>query len=204
MGEVALRGNIMQGDGVYKSTDAGKTWVHSGLTDTHAIARIRIHPSNPEIVYAAALGHPFGPNDERGVFRSKDGGKTWQKILFRTNRAGAVDLCFDPQNPQVMFAAIWDVYRTPWMLSSGGPESGLFKTTDGGNTWKEITRNAGLPKGGLGKMGVTVSGADSARVYAIVEADEGGVFSSNDAGETWNRVSDDRRLRQRAFYYSRL
>src|SRR5215208_3651121 len=108
MGEVALRGNIMQGDGVYKSTDAGKTWAHSGLSDTHAIARIRIHPSNPEMVYAAALGHPFGPNDERGVFRSKDGGKTWQKILFRSNRAGAVDLCFDPQNPQVMFAAIWD------------------------------------------------------------------------------------------------
>jgi photosystem II stability/assembly factor-like uncharacterized protein len=204
MGEVALRGNIMQGDGVYKSTDAGKTWIHSGLADAHAIARVRIHPSNPEIVYAAALGHPYGPNAERGVFRSTDGGKRWQKILFRSNSAGAIDLCLDPQNPQVMYAAIWDVYRTPWTLSSGGPESGLFKTTNGGDSWTEITRNAGLPKGVLGKIGVTVSGADSARVYAIVEADEGGVFSSADAGATWTRVSDDRRLRQRAFYYSRL
>jgi photosystem II stability/assembly factor-like uncharacterized protein len=204
MGEVALRGNIMQGDGVYKSTDSGKTWTHAGLSDSHAIARIRVHPTNPDIVYAAVLGHPYGANDERGVFRSKDGGKSWQKVLFRSNRAGAVDLCFDPQNPKVMFASMWDVYRTPWMLSSGGPESGLFKSTDGGENWAEITRNAGLPKGIIGKIGVSVSGADSGRVYAIVEAEEGGVFSSDDAGATWKRASEDRRLRQRAFYYSRL
>ena len=122
MGETQLRGNIMQGDGVYKSTDAGKTWDHSGLGDTQAISRIRVHPTNPDLVYVCALGHPYGPNDERGVFRSKDGGKSWQKVLFRNNRSGAVDLSFDPQNPQVMFAAIWDAYRTPWSLSSGGPE----------------------------------------------------------------------------------
>ncbi len=204
MGETELRGNIMQGDGVYKSTDAGKTWAHSGLADTHAISRIRIHPTNPDLVVVSALGHPYGPNEERGVFRTTDGGKTWLKILFRSNHSGAVDLCFDPQNPQVMFAAIWDAYRTPWSLSSGGPESGLFKTTDGGDSWTEITRNSGLPKGVVGKIGVSVSGADGKRVYAIVEAEDGGVFVSDDAGATWIKISEDRRLRQRAFYYSRI
>ena len=165
MGETELRGNIMQGDGVYKTTDAGKTWAHVGLGDTHAISRIRIHPANPDVVVVSALGHPYGPNEERGVFRSKDGGKTWQKVLFRSNHSGAVDLCLDPQNPQVMFAAIWDAYRTPWSLSSGGPESGLFKSTNGGETWAEITRNTGLPKGIIGKIGVSVSGADGKRVF---------------------------------------
>ena len=204
MGETELRGNIMQGDGVYKTTDAGKTWTHVGLADTHAISRIRVHPANPDLVYVSALGHPYGPNDERGVFRSKDGGKSWRKVLFRSNHSGAVDLCFDSKNPQVMFAAIWDAYRTPWSLSSGGPESGLFKTTDGGDTWTEITRNAGLPTGVTGKIGVSVSGADGGRVYAIVEAEDGGVFVSDDTGATWKKVSEDRRLRQRAFYYSRI
>ena len=204
MGETEFRGNVMQGDGVYKSTDAGKTWKHSGLADTQAIARIRIDPANPDIVYVAALGHPYGPNDDRGVFRSKDGGKTWQKVLFRNNHAGAVDLSLDPNNPKVLYAAIWDAYRTPWSLSSGGPDSGFFKSTDGGDHWTEITRNPGLPKGVIGKIGVSVSGADSDHVYAIVEAEDGGVFTSDDAGATWKRVSEDRRLRQRAFYYSRI
>ena len=204
MGETQLRGNIMQGDGVYKSTDAGKTWKQMGLGDTHAIARIRVHPANPEIVYVAALGHPFGQNDERGVFKSTDGGKTWRKVLFRSNKAGAVDLAIDPGNPQVMFAAIWEAYRTPWMLSSGGPDSGLFKSTDGGETWMEITRAPGMPSGVTGKIGVSVSGADGKRVYAIVENENGGVFVSDDAGATWLRISEDRRLRQRAFYYSRI
>jgi photosystem II stability/assembly factor-like uncharacterized protein len=204
MGETQLRGNIMQGDGVYKSTDAGKTWKQMGLGDTHAIARIRVHPANPEIVYVAALGHPFGQNDERGVFKSTDGGKTWRKVLFRSNKAGAVDLAIDPGNPQVMFAAIWEAYRTPWMLSSGGPDSGLFKSTDGGETWTEITRAPGMPSGVTGKIGVSVSGADGKRVYAIVENENGGVFVSDDAGATWQRISEDRRLRQRAFYYSRI
>src|ERR1035438_8076671 len=139
MGETELRGNVMQGDGVYKSTDAGKTWKNVGLGDTQAISRIRVHPTNPDIVYVSALGHPYGANAERGVFRSKDGGATWQKILFRNDRSGAVDLTLDPQNPNVLFAAIWDAYRTPWSLSSGGPASGLFKSTDGGDNWKEIT-----------------------------------------------------------------
>ncbi len=209
MGETELRGNIMQGDGVYKSTDAGKTWKHMGLADTQAISRIRVHPTNPDIVYVSALGHPYGKNAERGVFRSKDGGMTWEKVLYRDDHSGAVDLTMDPHNPQVLFAAIWDANRTPWGLTSGGPSSGLFKTTDGGDRWTEITRNPGLPPAGgtsgiVGKIGVAVSGADSNRVYAIVENENGGVFVSDDAGATWKKISEDRNLRQRAFYYTRI
>ncbi|MBV8817450.1 MAG: hypothetical protein JO022_03780, partial [Acidobacteriaceae bacterium] len=204
MGETELRGNIMQGDGVYKSTDAGKTWKHAGLADTQAISRIRIHPTNPDIVYVSALGHPYGPNEDRGVFRSKDGGKTWKRILFKSNHAGAVDLCLDPNHSDVLFAAIWDVYRTPWSLSSGGPDSGFYKSTDGGDTWREITRNPGLPTGIIGKIGVAVSAADSNRVYAIVEAEDGGIFVSDDAGANCKKISEDRKIRQRAFYYSRI
>ena len=203
-GETQLRGDIIQGDGLYKSTDGGKTWSPSGLTETQAIGRIRIHPSNPDLVFVAALGHPFGPNQERGVFRSRDGGKTWQKVLYRNERAGAVDLCLDPKNPQVIFASIWEVFRTPYSLSSGGPGSGLFKSVDGGDNWTEITRNPGLPKGIIGKIGVSVSGADSNRVWAIVEAEDGGIFRSDDAGATWTLVNDERRFRQRAFYYTRI
>jgi photosystem II stability/assembly factor-like uncharacterized protein len=183
----------MQGDGVYKSTDAGKTWKHVGLSDTQAISRIRIDPSNPDIVYVSALGHPYGANAERGVFRSRDGGKTWQKVLYKNDKAGAVDLCFDPHTTKTM-----------WTLSSGGPLSGLYKSTDGGDTWTEITRKPGLPNGIIGKIGVAVSGADANRVYAMVEAEDGGLFRSEDAGATWTRISEDRRLRQRAFYYSRI
>jgi photosystem II stability/assembly factor-like uncharacterized protein len=204
MGETELRGNIMQGDGVYKSVDAGKTWTHIGLGDSQAISRIRVHPTNPDIVFVSALGHPYGPNPERGVFRSKDGGKTWQKVLYRDDKVGAVDLTLDPNNPDVLFAALWDVYRTPWLLNDGGPGSGLYKTTDGGDHWTEITRNPGLPIGVIGKIGVSVSGADSKRVYAIVEADDGGVFVSDDAGATFKKISEDRKVRQRAFYYSRI
>ena len=204
MGESELRGNVMQGDGVYKTTDGGKTWQHMGLTDTQAISRIRIDPTNPDLVYVAVLGHTYGASAERGVFRSKDGGKTWQKILYRGDRAGAEDLCLDPKNPSTLYATIWDVYRTPWMLSSGGPASGLFKSTDGGDTWKDISRNPGLPSGVLGKIGVSVSGADSNRVYAMFENENGGVFRSDDAGATWVKVNDQNIVRQRAFYYTRI
>jgi photosystem II stability/assembly factor-like uncharacterized protein len=203
MGETELRGNVMQGDGVYKSVDAGKTWKHTGLGDTQAISRIRVDPKDPNTVFVAALGHPYGANAERGVFRSRDGGAAWQKVLFKNDRAGAVDLSIDPHNPRVLYAALWDVYRTSWTLSSGGPLSGLYKSADGGDTWKEITRNTGLPQGTVGKIGVAVS-ADSNCIYAMVEADNGGLFRSEDAGTTWALVNEDRRIRQRAFYYTRI
>ena len=203
-GEVELRGNIIEGDGLYRSSDGGKTWKPAGLADTRAIGRIRVDPGNPDVVYVAALGHAFGSNPERGVFRSRDGGNTWQKVLFRDERTGAVDLVIDPSNPRVLYAALWEVFRTPHSLSSGGPGSGLFKSTDGGDTWTELTRRPGLPAGVIGKIGVSVSGADAARVYAIVEAAEGGIFRSDDGGATWTRVNDERRFRQRAFYYTRI
>src|SRR4051812_27475003 len=204
MGETELRGNVIQGDGIYKTTDAGKTWTPAGLEKTQTISRIRIHPTNPDIVFAAALGNPYGPNPDRGVFRSKDGGKTWDRVLFRDDKTGAVDLVLDPKNPDVMYAALWEVFRTPHSLSSGGPGSGLFKSTDGGSTWTELTRNTGLPAPIWGKVAVAVSGADSTRVYAMVEAKDGGVFVSDDAGANWKLINDDRRLRQRAFYYTRV
>jgi len=204
MGETQLRGNVMQGNGVYRSTDAGKTWTHLGLDDTHAIGKIRVDPANPDVVYVAALGHPYAPNAERGVFRSKDGGRSWTKVLFRSAKAGAVDLAIDANDPRVLYASFWEVQRTPWQLWSGGPGSGLFKTSDGGDTWSELTRNPGLPKGLLGKITVAVSRADSRRVWAMVEADDGGLFRSDDAGATFSLVNDDRARRQRAFYFSRI
>jgi photosystem II stability/assembly factor-like uncharacterized protein len=204
MGETQLRGNIMQGDGVYKSGDAGKTWRHLGLGQSQAIARIRVDPTNPDLVYVAALGKPYAPGVERGVFRSRDGGVTWTRVLFRNDSTGAVDLAIDRTNPTVLYAALWQVYRTPWKLWSGGPGSGLFKSTDGGDTWTELTRNPGLPKGVVGKIGVAVSPADPSRVYAIVEADDGGVFRSDDGGHTWTLMNGERKLRQRAFYYTRI
>jgi len=201
-GETALRGDIIQGDGVYKSTDAGKTWKHIGLENTQAISRIRVDPAHPDIVYVAALGHPYGASPDRGIYRSKDGGATWKRVLYRNDRTGAADLVLDPHNPQVLYASFWDVYRTPWTLSSGGSGSGLFKSTDGGDTWQEITRNPGLPQDLLGKITVTVSGADSKRVYAMVEAADGGLFRSDDAGATWKLVNEEHKIRQRAFYFS--
>ncbi|MCX6551670.1 MAG: glycosyl hydrolase [Acidobacteria bacterium] len=204
MGETELRGNVIQGDGVYKSSDGGKTWAHVGLADTQAIARIRIHPKNPDVVYVAALGKTYAPNAERGVFRSKDGGITWERVLFRDQKTGAVDLSMDPNAPDTLYAGLWEAFRTPHSLSSGGPGSGLFKSTDGGGTWVELTHNPGLPQGTWGKLGVAVSPVDGQRVYAIVENEKGGVFVSDDAGGTWKAVNAERRLRQRAFYYSRI
>jgi photosystem II stability/assembly factor-like uncharacterized protein len=204
MGESPIRGNVSHGDGVYKSTDAGKTWKRIGLEDTRQIPRIRIHPKNPDIVYVAALGHVWGPNDQRGVFRSKDGGKTWEKVLSRSNKAGAIDLIIDPSNPNILFAGFWEVYRKPWSLESGGPGSGIFKSTDGGDTWTELTRNTGLPKGTIGKVGITVSPVNGDRIWALVEAEDGGVFRSDNGGTSWTRVNEERRLRQRAWYYTRI
>ncbi|HUQ47591.1 MAG TPA: glycosyl hydrolase [Gemmatimonadaceae bacterium] len=204
MGEVDLRGNIMQGDGVYRTGDGGKTWTHMGLENTQAIGRVRIDKTNPDLVYVAALGKPSAPSPERGVYRSKDGGKTWQRILYRNDSTGAVDLVIDPGNPRVLFAAMWQAYRIPWKMSSGGAGSGLFRSTDGGDTWTELTRAKGMPAGVIGRIGVSVSGADSKRVYAMIEADSGGVYRSDDGGDTWTRTNDERKLRQRAFYYTRI
>jgi photosystem II stability/assembly factor-like uncharacterized protein len=206
-GEVQFRGNIIPGDGVYRSTDGGETWTHAGLASTtgqQMVSRIRIDPTDCDRVYVAVLGDPFGPNEERGVYRSVNGGQSWQKILHRSNEAGAVDLVMDPTDSEVLFAGFWQVYRKPWMMSSGGPGSGLFRSTDGGDSWTDLTRNPGLPAGLWGKVGVSVSGADANRVYAIIEAEDGGVFASDDRGATWERVSEDRNLRQRAFYYTRI
>jgi photosystem II stability/assembly factor-like uncharacterized protein len=212
MGESCIRGNVSHGDGVYRSTDAGKTWTHVGLRDTMQIGRIRVHPRDPDHVYVAALGHTWGPNAERGVFRSRDGGKTWSKVLFVDEGTGAVDLAMDEANPRVLYAAFWQARRTPWNLESGGPGSGLYKTTDGGDTWTKLDgthqagawRGKGLPKGPWGRVGVSVSPARPDRVYAVVEAEEGGVFRSDDAGASWERTNDERKLRQRAWYYTHV
>lgn len=203
-GEVSIRGNVSHGDGVYRSTDGGKTWQHRGLADTRHIGRIRVHPGNPDHLYVAALGHAFGPNEERGIFRSTNGGGTWEKILYRSPHAGAADLSMDPNNPRILYASIWQVRRSPWGLESGGPESGLFRSTDGGDTWTEVTRSRGMPTGTLGKIGVAVSPAKSGRVYALVEARDGALFRSDDSGETWERLCENPALRRRAWYYMHL
>ncbi len=204
MGETALRGNIMQGDGIYRSIDAGITWKHIGLKETQTISRVRIDPKNCDEVVVAALGRPYGENAERGVFRTTDGGTTWEKTLFRSERTGASDLAVDPGKPKTMYAGMWQVQRTAWSLESGGSEGGIFKSTDAGRSWTELTMAPGLPKGLWGKVGLSVSGANGKRVYAMIEADSGGLFRSDDAGKSWVRVNDDRKIRQRAFYYSRV
>lgn len=203
-GEADIRGNIIQGGDAYKSIDAGKTWTSIGLASTQVVAKIRVDATNPDLVYVAAFGHHAAPNPDRGVYRSKDGGQSWEKILYRDDKTGADELIIDPNNPKVLYAALWQAYRNAWEMSSGGPGSGIFKSTDGGDRWTEISRNPGLPKAMLGKIGLTVSRADSNRVYAQIEAEDGGFFSSDDAGATWTKVSDRRDLRQRAFYYSRV
>lgn len=203
-GETQLRGSITQGDGVYKSTDAGKTWRSLGLKETQAISRIRIHPTNPDVVYVAALGHPYGDNEERGVFKSTDGGNTWKKILYINPKTGVADLIIDRTNPKVIYATTWNVYRKTWKLWDGGPDCKLWKSENGGDTWTELTRNPGMPAPPFGKIGITVSPADPRRLWAIVEANEGGVLRSDDAGATWKKTNDERKLRQRAFYYTRI
>jgi photosystem II stability/assembly factor-like uncharacterized protein len=203
-GEYPIRGNVSHGDGVWKSTDAGRTWKQMGLADAKQIGDVVVHPTNPDLVYVAVLGHVFGPNATRGVYRSKDGGGTWQRILFRNDSTGAVELTMDPNNPSVLYAGFWQANRTPWMLVSGGAGSGLFKSTDGGDTWTELTHNAGLPTGTWGNIGVSVSGANSNRVYALIEAHDGGVYRSDDAGTTWQKMNGASALTQRAWYYMRI
>jgi photosystem II stability/assembly factor-like uncharacterized protein len=204
-GSACPRGNVSLGDGVYKSTDAGKTWQHIGLEKAGLIGRIRIHPQNPDVAYVAVLGNIFGANRERGVYRTKDGGKTWQQVLFISDRTGVVDLALDVKNPDVLFAALWTAQRTPWSINSGSVEGGIYRTTDGGDNWKKLS--GGLPAGTMiGRIAVSVSRANPKRVYAQVEAgdDKGGVFRSDDAGDTWTRTNSSRSLQQRAFYYTHI
>lgn len=203
-GETDIRGNTSHGDGLWKTTDGGKTWTLMGLAETRHITDVKVHPTNPDVVYVGALGHAFGTNPERGVFKTTDGGRTWNKILYRNDATGISDLVMDPNDANTLYAAFWFANRTPWSLNSGGPGGGILKSTDGGANWTEITANRGLPKGVWGKVGLAVSGANSNRVWAIIENDSGGVYRSDDAGESWEWINRDRSLRQRAWYYSKL
>jgi photosystem II stability/assembly factor-like uncharacterized protein len=200
-GEAAPRGNMTYGDGVYRSVDGGKTWSHLGLKDTRQIGALIVDPNNPDIVLVAALGHAFGPNTERGVFRTTDGGRSWTKVLYKDENTGAIDVSFDPHNARIVYAALWQARRQPWNFSSGGAGSGLYRSSDGGVSWKQLTGN-GLPAGILGRIHVSVSPADSKRIYAMIEAQQGGLYRSDDGGEHWQRVNDDGRLSQRAWYFS--
>lgn len=204
-GEQTLRNNVSSGWGVWKSTDAGSTWKHIGLSDSRHISRIRIHPKNPDVVYVAAMGNLWMPNEMRGVYRSTDGGQTWKKILYINETAGAGDLTFDPNNPRILYAATWNMKRNGWRMDSGGPDSKLWKSVDGGDTWENLSDNTGMPKGMNGIIGVTVSPVNSNRVWAIIENTEApGVYRSEDGGVTWSRINQDRALLQRAWYYCRI
>ena len=204
MGEVEMRNNISFGDGVYKSTDAGKTWKHMGLEKSDAIGTIAVDPQNPDIVYVAAMGKVFGANKERGLYRSKDGGTTWQQVLSYDDSTGCVDVKIDPGNPLVLYASMWRAHRTPYSLSSGGKGSGLYKSSDGGNTWKLISENPGMPKGLMGKIICTISPVNPQRLYAVVENEHGGVFRSDDGGANWTLVSTKNDLTQRPWYFSQI
>ena len=202
-GEAAIRGNTTYGTGVFKSIDAGKTWQNVGLKDSRQIGALIVDPRNADVVLVAALGHAFSPNQERGIFRTTDGGKTWTKVLSKDENTGGIDVVFDPHNPNIVFASLWQARRQPWFFSSGGPGSGLYRSEDNGVTWKHLEGN-GLPDGILGKIGIAVSGADPNRIYAIIEAKEGGLYRSDDAGQHWSRINEDGRFRQRAWYFSNV
>jgi hypothetical protein len=200
-GETTIRTDVSYGDGLYRSTDAGRTWSHVGLRETRQIGKVRVHPTNPDQVWVAAFGHAFGPNPERGVYKSDDGGATWRQTLFVSDKAGAVDLSLD-RNPRILYAAIWEAHRSFWQISSGGPDSGLWRSVDGGETWENISTRANLPAGTLGKIGVAASPAQPGRVWALVEhAKEGGLYRSDDYGDSWEKISDDQNLVTRAWYY---
>jgi photosystem II stability/assembly factor-like uncharacterized protein len=202
-GEACIRGNISFGNGMYKSVDAGKTWTHIGLDDTRHIARVIVDPRNPDVVFVAALGHAWGPNAERGLFRSTDAGKSWQKVIYVDDKTGAVDVTFDPSNSHILYAAMWQAMRTPWRLDSGGPGSALYKSVDGGATWKKLEGH-GLPKGPYGRIGVAAAPGGTGRVYALIEAESGGLYRSDNGGESWHKLTDDHRFTQRAWYFTHI
>jgi photosystem II stability/assembly factor-like uncharacterized protein len=204
MGEKTVRGNVSSGDGIWKSENAGKTWNHMGLKNSRHIPRMRIHPKNADIIFAAVLGDLYKPTQERGVYKSIDGGENWKRVLFSDENSGAVDLIIDPNNPRILYATTWDVRRTPYSLSSGGKGSAMYKSTDGGETWNNISEHKGLPKGIWGISGVTVSPVNSDIVWALIENEKGGIYKSTDAGKTWKMINSERKLRQRAWYYTRI
>ncbi|GAC1649524.1 MAG: hypothetical protein NVS4B8_23150 [Herpetosiphon sp.] len=204
-GETTIRIDVSYGDGVYKSTDAGTTWQHVGLADTRFIGKTRVHPTNADLVYVAALGHAFGPNEERGVYKSEDGGANWRRVLHTSDRAGAVDLSIDATNPRRLYAAIWEAHRSFSDIVSGGPGSGLWRSTDGGETWSDLSERPGMPVGLKGKIGVVASPAKAGRVWALIEyTTEGGLYRSDDGGDTWERVCENQHLVSRAWYYMHL
>jgi len=203
-GEQTLRGNVSPGKGMWRSTDAGKTWTHLGLINSQHISRIRIHPTNPDLVYVAVMGNLWKASSDRGLYRSRNGGKTWEKLLYSNDRAGIGDLVMDPGNPRILFASAWEMKRNGYRMDSGGPGSQLYRSADEGDTWTRITDRPGLPKGTWGIAGLAISPADPQRIWACIEAAEGGLFRSDDGGSTWVKTSNDRELRQRAWYYSRL
>ncbi len=203
-GEADIRQDFDTGSGIYKSADAGKTWKYAGLSETRSTTSLAIDPRNPDVVYASSMGHVFKPNSERGIFKTIDGGKTWKKILFVDDKTGGVQVVMDPNDPNVLYAAMWQAQRLPWTLTSGGPGSGLYKTSDGGARWRKISNNPGFATGMLGKIGVAVSAKNSRIVYAMAQAADGGVFRSSDGGATWSHVNREMKLRQRAFYYTAI
>ena len=203
-GEATIRIDVSHGDGVYKSTDAGRSWAHIGLDDTRHIGKIRIHPADPDRVFVAALGHAFGRNQQRGVFRSCDGGETWERVLFVSDKAGAVDLSIDVNNPRIIYATIWEAYRNFHMISSGGEDSGIWRSLDGGDSWENISGNKGLPSGIIGKAGIGASPAQAGRVYALIEHEEGGMYRSDDYGDSWRFVARNNDIISRAWYYMHL
>lgn len=201
-GEANIRGNVGEGNGIYRSTDAGETWTHLWKAEGQ-IGTIIVHPKNPDVAFAAVLGSPFGPGEDRGVLRTLDGGKSWEMVLYVDEETGASDVCFNPANPRILFAGTWQVRRTPWNLTSGGPGSGLWISRDGGDSWKRL-EGKGLPEDPWGKVGVQVATSDPRRVYALIEAEEGGLFRSDNGGVAWKQISASRGVRQRAWYYTTM
>jgi photosystem II stability/assembly factor-like uncharacterized protein len=203
MGEACIRGNVVAGDGVWRSPDGGRTWEHRGLAETRHIARVRVHPHDPDVLYVAAFGHAYAPSSERGVFKSRDGGRHWERILYRNDHVGAIDLVMDPKRPSVLYAALWDAHRTPWSLESGGVGSGIFRSLDAGEHWEELSDRPGLPTGIKGRIGLALAPRGE-RLWAIIEAKDGGIFRSDDGGERWELMTDNPDLKQRPFYYMHI
>ena len=203
-GEKTVRGNVYSGFGMWKSTDAGMTWKIFGHHDSRHISRIRIHPRNPDFIFAAVMRHLSGPNEQRGIYRSKDGGETWERIHFVSNEVGSVDTIRDPTNPRIVYACMWRIKRTPYSLESGGEGTGIFLSTEAGYTWEEITPKLGIPSGPVGISGVTISPANPDRIRVIIEAEVGGVFPSDDGGDHWSKIDEDKNLGQGAWYYTRI